>query len=64
MVRLTCMHCQGETALNDTDCEECDGSGTQRCESCRDEDAIGFNDDGKALCEDCLFEWQCEEFGA
>ncbi len=64
MPRITCMNCHGEGVERDreTDCEDCDGSGNQRCESrsCR-EDAIGFNDEGKALCEDCLFEWQCEE---
>ena len=26
-----------------------------KCERCS-EPAIGFNDDGEALCEDCLFE--------
>jgi hypothetical protein len=30
------------------------------CEKCTDE-AIGFNDDGEALCSDCLFEQTCEE---
>lgn len=27
-----------------------------------DEDAVAFNDDGEALCEDCLLEW-CQEQG-
>jgi hypothetical protein len=30
------------------------------CEKCED-DAIGYNDDGVALCEDCMFEWFCAE---
>lgn len=31
-----------------------------KCERC-DQEGIGFNDDGAFLCEDCLFEEQCEE---
>lgn len=30
------------------------------CEKCSDE-AVGFDDDGAALCSDCLFEQSCEE---
>lgn len=30
------------------------------CEKCS-ETAIGFNDDGDALCSDCLFETTCDE---
>jgi len=68
---LFCSKCQGEGSLytskyggNDPDvwrtgeCESCKGSGTQVCDArgC-DEPAVGFNDDGEALCEDCLMEW-------
>lgn len=53
---LHCSKCQGEAA----ECDACDGSGSQRCEarSCS-EQAIGFDEDGRALCEDCLAEWAC-----
>ena len=30
------------------------------CEKCGDQ-AVGFNDDGDLLCEDCLFTQKCEE---
>lgn len=30
------------------------------CEKCGDS-AIGFNDDGEFLCQDCLFEATCED---
>lgn len=68
---LTCSKCSGEGAIftsryggndpdvwRDRECEACDGSGNQRCEArgC-DENAVAFNDDGEALCEDCLLEW-------
>jgi hypothetical protein len=33
-----------------------------KCEQC-DELAIGFTDDGEALCEDCMFEHYLEEEG-
>jgi len=71
MAILFCSKCSGGGALytskyggNDPDvwrtgaCESCNGSGAQVCEarSC-DEPAVGFNDDGEALCEDCLMEW-------
>ena len=68
---LTCTRCEGEGSIyasryggNDPDvwrvgpCEDCGGSGNMVCEA-RDcnESAVAFNDDGEALCEDCLFEW-------
>lgn len=74
---LPCIKCQGEGRIfkskyggNDPDvwdagkCEACDGSGSHRCDSrsC-DEVAVGFNDNGEALCEDCLAEWASREFG-
>ncbi len=31
-----------------------------KCERCP-ETAVGYTDDGEALCEDCLFEHTCEE---
>ena len=75
-MRLTCTKCNGEGSLytskyggNDPDvwrtgeCEECHGSGTAKCEArgCGD-DAVLFNDDGEALCEDCFAEWVQDEF--
>ena len=35
-----------------------EGSGDQECEArgCK-ENAVAFNDDGEALCEDCMAEW-------
>lgn len=71
---LTCPKCAGEGQLytsryggNDPDvwrtgeCPECKGSGNAICEArgCQ-EYAVGFNDEGDALCEDCLFEWASE----
>jgi hypothetical protein len=71
MAILWCRNCGGEGKLytsryggNDPDvwatgtCVECSGSGTQTCEArgCT-EPAVGFNDDGEALCGDCLVEW-------
>lgn len=68
---LFCSSCGGEGTNyasryggNDPDvwptgkCGACDGSGHQICDArgC-EEPAIGFNDDGEALCEDCMFEW-------
>jgi hypothetical protein len=76
MPRLNCMHCGGEGKLytsryggNDPDvyatgeCPACNGSANQVCEQrgCK-EDAVGFNDDGEAMCEDCLLEWATENF--
>lgn len=71
MRRLNCMHCGGEGKLYDSryggndpdvyptgDCPACKGTANQVCEQrgCSD-DAVGFNDDGEAMCEDCLLEW-------
>lgn len=44
-------------------CDRCDQSGNQRCEArgCG-ENAVAFDEDGRALCEDCLMEWQLEAF--
>lgn len=30
------------------------------CDNCN-ERGVGFNDEGEWLCEDCMFEWACEE---
>lgn len=72
---LHCQKCQGEGTIytsryggNDPDvypvgkCEVCDGSGNQPCErrGCK-ESAVGFNDDGEAMCADCLSEWAEEQ---
>lgn len=74
MPRLNCMRCGGEGRIytthhggNDPDtidageCYSCRGSGNQKCEAhgCN-EDATVFNDDGDALCEDCMFEWMTD----
>ena len=71
MARLFCPTCSGEGRIyksryggNDPDvwdagaCPACGGSGDQTCDArgCN-EPAIAFNDDGEALCEDCLLEW-------
>lgn len=76
MTRLNCMHCAGEGRIfkskyggNDPDvwdageCPHCRGTANQACEA-RDcaEDATGFNDDGEAMCADCLLEWAAQEF--
>ena len=42
-------------------CGFCCGSGDQKCDLCPD-NAVGFNEDGDALCEDCMIEWQCRAF--
>lgn len=77
-MRLLCQKCGGEGQLytsryggNDPDvwatgkCPVCDGSGYQVCEArgC-DQPAIAFNDDGEALCDDCLMEWMQDEADA
>lgn len=77
ILAIYCLACGGEGQKytsrhggNDPDvwptgiCEACDGSGNQKCEArgCN-ENAIAFNGDGEALCEDCLAEWQIAEFG-
>lgn len=71
---IPCHRCAGEGAIfksryggNDPDvwrvgdCEACEGDGQQRCDArgCS-EKAVVFNDDGEALCEDCLAEWVLE----
>jgi len=68
---LPCSRCSGEGKLydskyggNDPDvwcagaCPVCEGSGSQTCDArgCK-EIAVAFNDDGEALCEDCMLEW-------
>ena len=73
-MNIPCRSCAGEGAIfksryggNDPDvwragdCEACEGDGQQRCEArgCS-EKAVAFNDDGEALCEDCLAEWAME----
>lgn len=75
MTRLNCMKCAGEGTIytsryggNDPDvypagkCEACAGSGDQSCErqGCK-ERAVGLNDDGEAMCGDCLAEWAEEQ---
>lgn len=77
VLSLYCIACGGEGLIfksryggNDPDvwadckCEACDGSGNQRCDArgCK-ENAIAFDEDGRALCEECLAEWQIEAFG-
>lgn len=74
---LWCAKCGGEGSLygsryggNDPDvyrtgkCDACDGSGTAKCDArgC-DEDAVAFNDDGEALCPDCLADWMMNMAG-
>jgi RecJ-like exonuclease len=64
MSQLPCRNCEGSGAsCYDGECVECHGSGNQKCDNrgC-DELAIGFNDDGDALCPDCLTEWAMQEF--
>jgi hypothetical protein len=76
MTVLHCRKCAGEGTIytsryggNDPDvypvgkCEACDGSGNQQCEAkgCK-EDAVSFNEDGEALCQDCLIAWTMQEF--
>ncbi len=68
---LACIKCSGEGTLytsryggNDPDvwptgeCDACEGSGNAICDArgCRAV-AVGFDEDGRALCEDCLQEW-------
>lgn len=70
MTTIPCPTCAGEGNIwksryggNDPDvwnagpCEMCDGGGNQKCEARKcDLDAVGFNDDGEALCQECLVE--------
>lgn len=68
---LHCLACSGEGRKyssryggNDPDvyetgkCEACGGSGNERCHArgC-EQDATVFDEDGRALCEDCLIDW-------
>lgn len=77
MTILACIKCGGEGRKyqsryggNDPDvwdagpCEACNGSGNQTCDTrgCSGP-AIAFNEDGEALCEDCMFEWTTELHG-
>jgi hypothetical protein len=76
MTILPCAACGGEGRKfrsqwggNDPDiwdageCEDCEGSGNQSCESRRcNEPSVGFNDNGTALCEDCMMQWIAEKF--
>lgn len=70
-MNLWCRNCSGEGRIfksryggNDPDvwdggqCEQCEGTGAQKCEArgCT-EPAIGCDEDGEALCVDCLAEW-------
>jgi len=74
---IPCAKCSGEGTIynsryggNDPnvwaagECGACGGSGNQKCDSrsCH-EDAVAFNDDGEALCADCLSEWISEMNG-
>ena len=68
---IACTKCDGDGSLytsryggHDPDvwrtgeCPECKGSGHQVCDTRGCEElAVGFNEDGEALCEDCLFQW-------
>lgn len=71
MAILACARCGGEGRIfkskyggNDPDvwdageCGSCGGTGSKVCEArgCK-EPAVAFNDDGEALCEDCMLEW-------
>lgn len=74
---LHCSKCQGEGRIfkskyggNDPDvwdagkCEACDGSGNEPCAARNCEElAVAFNDDGEAMCQDCLLEWAAAEYG-
>jgi hypothetical protein len=75
---IFCRHCGGEGRKfesryggNDPDvfdtgeCDACRGSGNQPCDNRRcKENAVAFNDDGEALCADCLIEWISDTYGA
>ena len=77
MTALVCERCRGEGSLytsryggNDPDvwrtglCPACNGSGHAKCEGrgCSSV-AVGFNDDGEALCSECLADWATEYAG-
>lgn len=65
---LPCSRCQGsgyerEGEPHSPFCSQCNGKGNHPCESrgCEN-DAIGFDCDGMALCEDCLSDLANEEW--
>ena len=75
---IPCVKCSGNGSLyesryggNDPDvwragqCDACEDSGNQVCEErgC-DEPAVCFDDDGRALCGDCHFEWSQRLLGS
>lgn len=61
MSLIPCMVCDGSGADALGDCPFCHGSGNHPCDNrgCS-ENAVAFNEDGDALCEDCLMEWMTE----
>ena len=62
---LFCIECHGSgCGPYDEECRACHGSGNAGCDmrGCK-EPAVGFDDNGRALCEDCLFEWACSRLG-
>jgi hypothetical protein len=76
MSALPCSRCGGEGKLydskyggNDPDvwctgaCPVCEGGGSQECEArgCK-ELAVAHNEDGEALCADCMQEWIAETY--
>ena len=66
---LPCRKCQGsgyesnDPKPHEPFCCDCNGSGSQLCDrrNC-EEVAIGFDEDGNALCADCLSDWTTERF--
>ena len=62
MTFLPCAKCEGSGVFCDEQCGDCAGSGNFTCENrgCADI-AVGFNEDGKALCEDCMMEWMADD---
>lgn len=71
---IPCSECEGEGDIytsryggNDPDvwrvgiCEACSGEGHQICErrGCTIEASV-FNEDGEALCNDCMAEWMAD----
>lgn len=74
---IACSKCAGEGTTytsryggNDPDvwstgqCDLCAGSGNEPCakRGCK-EDAAAFNEDGEAMCPDCLSEWMADAYG-
>jgi DnaJ-class molecular chaperone len=62
IIYLPCIKCGGSGSVDEETCEACEGSGNHTCDKrgCR-ERAVGFDDNGRALCEDCLSEWTMED---